>query len=65
MAPVAYVAEDGLVRHQWKERYDRILALDDGELAGVGTHKELLENCELYQEIYYSQYPKEAGGSAK
>jgi len=44
---------------------DRILALDDGELAGVGTHKELLENCELYQEIYYSQYPKEAGGSAK
>lgn len=39
---------------------DRILVLDDGEMAGCGTHEELLESCSVYQEIYYSQYPKEA-----
>ena len=39
---------------------DLILVLDDGELAGSGTHEELLQNCSVYQEIYYSQYPKEA-----
>ena len=39
---------------------DQILVLDDGELAGIGTHDELLQNCSVYQEIYYSQYPKEA-----
>ena len=38
---------------------DQILVLDDGELAGVGTHRELLENFPAYQEIYYSQFPKE------
>lgn len=38
---------------------DQILVLDDGELAGAGTHRELLENCPAYQEIYYSQFPKE------
>lgn len=38
---------------------DRILVLDDGELAGVGTHDTLLESCRVYQEIYYSQFPKE------
>ena len=36
---------------------DRIIVLDDGEVAGMGKHDELLENCEVYQEIYYSQYP--------
>ncbi len=40
---------------------DKIVVLDDGELAGVGTHDELLANCEVYQEIYYSQYPEEKG----
>lgn len=40
---------------------DRIIVLDDGEMAGVGTHEELLKNCTVYQEIYYSQYPKEGG----
>ena len=39
---------------------DLILVLDDGELAGKGTHDELMESCPVYQEIYYSQYPKEA-----
>jgi ABC-type multidrug transport system fused ATPase/permease subunit len=38
---------------------DLILVLDDGELAGAGTHDELLANCPVYQEIYYSQFPKE------
>ena len=39
---------------------DVILVLDDGELAGLGTHDELLKTCPVYQEIYSSQYPKEA-----
>lgn len=39
---------------------DRIIVLDDGRMAGCGTHEELLENCPEYQEIYYSQFPKEA-----
>ena len=41
---------------------DKIIVLDDGEMAGVGTHEELLATCEVYQEIYYSQYPKTEGG---
>ena len=38
---------------------DKILVLDDGRLAGQGTHEQLLENCSVYQEIYYSQFPRE------
>lgn len=38
---------------------DKIIVLDDGEMAGIGTHEELLEHCAVYQEIYYSQYPEE------
>ena len=38
---------------------DRIIVLDDGQMVGIGTHDELLESCEVYQEIYYSQFPKE------
>ena len=38
---------------------DQILVLDDGMLVGRGTHEELLENCDVYQEIYFSQFPKE------
>ena len=38
---------------------DQILVLDDGILAGQGTHEQLLKNCAVYQEIYYSQFPKE------
>ena len=34
---------------------DRIIVLDDGSVAGIGTHAELLENCEVYREIYESQ----------
>ncbi len=38
---------------------DRIIVLEDGEVAGIGTHDELLCGCGVYQEIYYSQFPKE------
>lgn len=43
---------------------DQIIVLDDGHIAGMGTHQELLQNCEVYQEIYYSQFKREAGGQA-
>lgn len=36
---------------------DCIIVLDDGVVAGMGRHEELLASCETYQEIYYSQYP--------
>ena len=39
---------------------DQIIVLDDGGMAGIGTHEELLKDCPIYQEIYYSQFPKEA-----
>ncbi len=42
---------------------DLILVLDDGELVGKGTHKELLDTCEIYREIYHSQFLE--GGESK
>ena len=44
------------------ESADKIIVLDDGEIAGMGTHDELLKDCTVYQEIYYSQYPEQRGG---
>jgi len=38
---------------------DMILVLDDGHIAGSGTHEQLMEDCETYREIYYSQFPEE------
>ena len=38
---------------------DQIIVLDDGEVAGIGTHEQLLAGCPAYQEIYYSQFEKE------
>lgn len=38
---------------------DKILVLEDGKIAGQGTHEELLGSCEVYREIYYSQFEKE------
>lgn len=48
---------------------DQILVLDDGRVVGMGTHRELLQTCPVYQEIYHSQFDesvagKEAGGNA-
>ena len=37
---------------------DKIVVLEDGKIVGLGTHRYLLENCEVYQEIYDSQYQK-------
>lgn len=42
---------------------DKILVLDDGKLVGFGSHDELMKSCELYKEIYYSQYPFEKEAS--
>lgn len=35
---------------------DQIIVLDDGRIAGIGTHEHLLKTCEVYSEIYYSQF---------
>ena len=42
---------------------DLILVLEDGEMVDSGTHEELLERCAVYQEIYYSQFEKEAANN--
>lgn len=42
---------------------DRIIVLDDGQIVGMGTHEELLKGCEIYQEIYDSQFKKVSGGA--
>ena len=39
---------------------DQILVVADNGIAESGTHEELLKDCPVYQEIYYSQFPKEA-----
>lgn len=39
---------------------DRIIVLDDGAAVGIGTHDELMKSCSVYQEIYNSQFKKEA-----
>ena len=43
---------------------DKIIVLDEGQIVGMGTHKELMENCKVYQEIAYSQLSKEELASA-
>jgi ABC-type multidrug transport system fused ATPase/permease subunit len=42
---------------------DKIIVLDDGRMAGIGTHAELLQNNEIYQEIYYSQFAIKQSGA--
>ena len=46
------------------EGADKILVLDDGKIIGMGSHEELMKNCEAYQEIYYSQRDREKEVSA-
>lgn len=41
------------------EHADKIIVLDEGEIVGMGSHEALLESCEAYQEIYYSQRDRE------
>ena len=38
---------------------DKIIVLDDGKIVDIGSHTKLLDTCEIYSEIYYSQFPKE------
>ncbi len=40
---------------------DKIIVLDDGKAVGMGTHQELMRSCEVYREIYFSQYEKDGG----
>ncbi len=42
---------------------DKIIVLDDGEAVGIGTHDELMRSCEVYREIYFSQYEAEGGNA--
>jgi ABC-type multidrug transport system fused ATPase/permease subunit len=39
---------------------DKIIVLDDGKISAVGTHEQLMESCTVYNEIYSSQFKKEA-----
>ena len=61
-APTIFIVSQraASVRHA-----DQILVLDDGELVGAGTHDMLLKTCSVYQEIYYSQFAKEADHDAE
>ena len=42
---------------------DKIIVLDDGKAVGIGKHAELMENCEVYREIFYSQYESDEEGA--
>lgn len=55
--PIVFIVSQRAASVQYA---DRIIVLDDGEMAGIGTHEELLEHCPAYREIYYSQFKKEA-----
>lgn len=44
---------------------DHIVVLDEGKIVGIGTHQELLKNCQIYQEIAYSQLSEEELNYAK
>ena len=45
------------------QKADKIIVLEDGKMAGIGTHEELLEICEIYKEIYESNFKKELEGA--
>ena len=47
------------------QRADHILVLDDGKTVVMGTHEELLGNCPVYQEIYYSQFDEKAAKAVR
>ena len=59
-SPVVFIVSQRTSSIQYA---DKILVLEDGEVAGIGTHEELLKTCPVYQEIYYSQFPKEGGAN--
>ena len=49
-----------IVRDDREEPCETIIVLDDGHVAGIGRHDDLLKTCPVYQEIYDSQFRKEA-----
>jgi len=66
-AALATIAEDRIIfivsqRTSAIAHADQIIVLDDGMSVGMGTHTELLENCEVYREIYDSQFKQEERG---
>ena len=66
-AALATIAEDRIIfivsqRTSAIAHADQIIVLDDGMSVGMGTHAELLENCEVYREIYDSQFKQEERG---
>lgn len=66
-AALATIAEDRTIfivsqRTSSIAHADQIIVLEDGETAGIGTHDELLEKCEVYREIYDSQFKQEERG---
>ena len=44
---------------------DQIVVLDDGKAAGIGTHEQLLESCQTYREIYWSQNERQEAVAQK
>ena len=48
-----------LLKKEVANNKHKIIVLDEGEIVGMGTHKELLKTCKVYREIAYSQLSKE------
>ena len=61
-APAVFIVSQrtSSIRHA-----DKILVLEDGHMAGIGTHEELLKTCPVYQEIHYSQFDKNTSEGEK
>ena len=61
-APAVFIVSQrtSSIRHA-----DKILVLEDGHMAGLGTHEELLKTCPVYQEIHYSQFDKNTSEGEK
>ncbi len=55
-SPTVFIVSQRAVSIQYA---DKIIVLDDGKAVGIGTHKQLLNNCNIYREIYDSQFSKE------
>ena len=61
MAPTTFIVSQRAASVRYA---DKIIVLDDGRMVGCGTHDELMQDCSEYQEIYYSQFPKEVASHA-